>query len=85
MNWREPDGNSFQVVAKCLDISKLGMRVELDKRIAAATVVNLQSMDFRIAGVAVVKHCRAKGLKFVAGLQFAGGLEWFRASESEGG
>jgi hypothetical protein len=82
LNWLDGEGHSFQATAQVLDVSKTGMRVDLEKPIAAGTMVNLESVDFHVAGVAMVKHCRAKGLNWVAGLQFAGGLEWSRTSES---
>lgn len=83
VNWRDPSGFSHQVNGKCLDISRQGVRLELEKQIAPATMVNVQSPDFRIAGVAMVRHCARKGLGWVAGLQFAGGLEWFRAPDGD--
>lgn len=81
VNWRDGSGCSFQANARCLDISRLGVKVELDRAIEPMTLVNVQSPDFRIAGVAMVRHCNRKGLNWVAGLQFAGGLEWFRTPE----
>lgn len=83
MHWKDAQGHSHQANAKCLDISRTGIRVSLEKPVEPMTLVNLQSPDFRIAGVAMVRHCTRKGLGFEAGLQFAGGLEWFRAPEGE--
>ena len=81
--WRDHHGHSHQVTAKCVDISRTGMKVLLEKPVEPMTMVNVQSADFRIAGVAIIRHCARKGLGYVAGLQFAGGLEWFRVPGGE--
>lgn len=81
LHWRDRGGCTFQINARCLDISRTGVKLEIARAIEPLTLVNLHSPEFRIAGVAVVRHCDRKGLGWVAGLQFAGGLEWFRAPE----
>jgi len=74
LNWKTSEGFSFSATARCLDISQSGIRLELERQIATGTLVNLESPDFRIAGVAAVRHCRPKGLRFILGLEFSGGL-----------
>ena len=82
VNWRDPNGFSYQVNARIVDICRLGARLELEKNIEPMTLVHVQSQDLHLAGVAVIRHCSRKGLAWVAGLQFAGGLEWFRPQEA---
>lgn len=83
LNWRDAEGKSYQANAKCLNISRTGLRVTLDRSVPPSTLVNLHSPDFRLAGVAMVRHCKPKGLAFEAGLQFAGGLEWIKKTGEE--
>jgi hypothetical protein len=76
MHWRDAEGASFATVARCVDISAAGMKLRLDKRVATGTIVQLECSELHMVGVAVVRHCRAKGLTYEAGIQFAGGLNW---------
>lgn len=74
--WRTPEGHSFSAAAKILDISQSGLRVEVNSRPAAGAMVQVESQDLRIAGVAFVRHVVPSGLKWRVGLEFTGGLEW---------
>lgn len=76
VHWRTLEGHSFHSPGKCVNISRSGIRLELDRAIPVDTMVHVESPHFRIAGVAYVRHCVAKGIRFVAGIEFAGGLEW---------
>lgn len=76
VHWRTPDGHSFHEPAKCLDISRGGIRLALNRAVAVGTLVHLESPDFRIAGVAYVRNCVMKGTQYLAGIEFAGGLQW---------
>ncbi len=76
VHWRTAEGHSFNAPAKCVNISRGGLRLELDRAIAVDTLVNIESPEFRIAGVAHVRHCVPKGLRFVIGVEFGGGLQW---------
>jgi hypothetical protein len=55
------------------DSSSGGFCVDLDRRIAAGSTVQIESHELRIAGLAVVRHCVAKGMGYRVGLQFDGG------------
>jgi len=76
VHWRTPEGHSFHSPAKCVNISRSGLRLELDRAMPVGTMVHVESPNFRIAGVAYVRHCVPKGIRFVAGIEFAGGLQW---------
>ncbi len=76
LHWRTPDGNSIHTSGECLDISSSGMLVKIDRRVEAGTLIRVESGQFRLAGVAHVRHCRAQGLQFIAGIEYAGGLTW---------
>ena len=39
-------------------------------------MVHVESPQFRIAGVAYVRHCVSKGARCVVGVEFGGGLQW---------
>lgn len=76
LHWRTAEGHSFHLPAKCVDISRSGLSLEIERAIPVGTMVQLESPDFRIAGVAYIRHCAPKAIRFVVGIEFAGGLQW---------
>ncbi|MGC4053021.1 MAG: PilZ domain-containing protein [Paludibaculum sp.] len=76
VHWRTPEGHSFHSPARCVNISRSGIRLEVERAIPVDTMVHVESPQFRIAGVAYVRHCAAKGIRFLVGIEFGGGLEW---------
>ena len=75
-HWNSSDGRMEQTMGECLDISKTGLRVRTERRIEPGLMVQVECAQFHIVGLANVRHCRAHGLKFVVGIEFAGGLIW---------
>ena len=63
-------------MGECLDISKTGMRVRTERRIEPGLMIRVECAQFSVVGLANVRHCRAQGLKFVVGIELAGGLRW---------
>lgn len=61
---------------QCMEASAAGLRIRLEKPIPLQTVVNVQSPELRLAGSAVVRHCRKHGAVFEVGIEFLGGMEW---------
>ncbi|MBI5280133.1 MAG: PilZ domain-containing protein [Candidatus Solibacter usitatus] len=78
LHWRTPEGFTYQEVAACLDISRTGAKLELRSAIPQGTMLQLESRDLHIAGVAYVRHCKPRGMKFTVGVEFLGGMEWSR-------
>jgi len=77
LHWKDQDGLLKSTMAKAKDVSSRGLRVELDRAIALETLVNLECRELKVAGVAVVRHCRRSSVNhYTVGLEFAGGLEW---------
>jgi hypothetical protein len=74
--WRPPEGGSQAVVGRARNISVQGMLVLVDRPVEVGTLVQLESSDFRLAGIAVVRHARRQALNWLVGLEFGGGLAW---------
>lgn len=62
--------------AQILDVSESGMRVELREALARQAYVSLRADQIGLQGSASVRSCVKKGNKFIAGLEFSGGLKW---------
>ncbi|MBE0656398.1 MAG: PilZ domain-containing protein [Bryobacteraceae bacterium] len=70
INWRDASGASFGSVGKLIDVSGSGMCADIDRRIEPNTPVLVESRDARVAGTAVISHCRSKGMGYRVGIHF---------------
>jgi hypothetical protein len=74
--WQDRSGVDRVIRGKCLDISESGMRAEVPESIDRQTYVTLQCPAFALHGRASVRTCARKGMKYILGLEFSGGLQW---------
>jgi len=89
VTWANEQGSSAWQMARCVDISKTGMRLDAETPVPVRTVVRFESAELKFAGTGVVRHCTRKGLRIQIGVEFASGIEWVAPSpgdlESDGG
>jgi hypothetical protein len=83
LNWRDQMGATFGSMGRLVEVSTGGVRVDLDRRIEIGLTVQIESSDLKVAGLAVVRHCRQKGMGFRLGLQFGDGPKQIRRKPSE--
>lgn len=62
------------MLAKCLDLSEGGLRVEAPQSIPARTPVSLRAEGIQFSGNASVKHQRRQGSNYVLGLELSEAL-----------
>jgi hypothetical protein len=74
--WKDRTGEDKYVTGRSLDISASGLRVEVSHPIDKQTYVTLQCAALALHGTASVRTCARKGLKYVVGLEFSGGMKW---------
>ena len=74
--WQDKTGSDKYVNGKSLDVSTSGMRIEVAEPIDRGIYVTVQCTALDVHGRASVRSCNRKGLKFILGLEFSGGLEW---------
>ncbi len=70
ISWEDMDGLTQHSQGRCLDLSPGGLRVELKDPLHAPTRIKFHVLDTGVTGVALVRHCRRKGSKYVVGAQF---------------
>jgi hypothetical protein len=75
IHWQDRSGATFGSLGRLVDVSEGGLCADVDRRIEPATVVQIESSDARVAGLAVVRHCRQKGMGYRVGIQFTSGLK----------
>ncbi len=79
--WQDESGRDNFANVRSLDISELGLRMELRQRIALRSLVSMQSDDVRLNGTGSVRYCDSYGSRHVVGVEFLGGLRWKPAPE----
>lgn len=70
MSWEER-GQPFFAMAKCLDVSAGGLRIESPQPVPHGTAVQLNAERIKLAGTATVKHVVRRGAKYLLGLQLS--------------
>ncbi len=83
IHWSEPSGATFGCVGRCFEVSTGGMCIDIDRRIAKGSVVQIESHELKVVGLGIVRHCRQKGMGFRLGLQFSDGLKRIPERPSE--
>jgi len=76
LSWTDRNGNERLVSARVVDISENGMRVESPEPMVPGAYVNFRAERLKLQGSASVRSCKKHGTKYLAGLEFGGGLKW---------
>jgi hypothetical protein len=81
--WKDRQGIDRFINGSIIDISESGVRVELREPLEKQTYVTMQAAGLGLHGSASVKSCSRKGMKYVVGLEFSGGLKWKPKGQTE--
>jgi hypothetical protein len=76
LSWHDPRSGVHRTTAKCVDVSRSGLSIELPRPLDVRMIVNIQSPDLKISGVASVRSVRPRGMHYIVGVEFVGGLEY---------
>ena len=74
--WQDAGGGHRTAKARCLNISEMGMRIELHSPIPERQYIRVESGEYGLLGRASVRYCTREGIKWVAGLEFSNGMKW---------
>jgi hypothetical protein len=74
VTWQDRFGTPKFLLAKAIDISESGVRVELTEAVAPLTPVGVQSDRLRLACSGLVRNCVRCGAKYLVGIEFAGAI-----------
>lgn len=72
--WRDERGNDNVANAKALDVSDVGVRLEMPVPIRVQTYITMRAEKLGLHGQASVRHCSRKGSRYVIGAEFSAGL-----------
>lgn len=76
IGWKDRYGNDKFADTRSLDISELGIRIEMTEPIEQRSFVMLRNEELGLHGTASVRTCIGKGRKYVVGLEFSRGMKW---------
>jgi len=74
--WKDRQGLDKFMNGRVMDASESGIRIEVPEPLDKQTYLTLQSPSLGLHGSASVRTCTRKGMKYVVGLEFSGGLKW---------
>jgi hypothetical protein len=77
VNWRDARGENKFAIARAIDISQSGIRLQMPEAPPLHSYVMLRAGKLGLMGNASVRHClRTAASKFAVGAEFTAGLEW---------
>lgn len=71
LSWNDAQGQPKYTLAKCIDISKSGLRVESAEPVPIRANVSLRADRINISGSASVRYVARRGSKFILGLELS--------------
>lgn len=74
VSWKDSRGQVKSLLAKCLDLSAEGARLETNVPIPPRTAITLHSARYGGLGAASVRHCARQALKYLIGVEFTSAL-----------
>jgi hypothetical protein len=83
ISWEERGQPRF-ALAKCIDISETGLRIESSHPVPHGTLIQLSAERIKLAGAATVKHSVRHGGKFLLGVQLTQAIVGGKIAELEG-
>src|SRR5256885_1590856 len=80
--WQDRNGNAKFALARTLDISEAGIRVELPESVDAQKSVGIQSDRLGLSCSGLVRNCVRCGARYLVGIEFSGTVRMNRAANS---
>jgi PilZ domain len=81
--WKDRQGIDRFINGRIINVSESGIRVEVSEPLEKQTYVTLQAASLGLHGTASVRACTRKGMKYIVGLEFSGGLKWKPKGQTE--
>jgi hypothetical protein len=74
--WKDSNGGDKFANARTLNISEVGMRIEVPEPLQQCSYVTLRCDKLKLNGRASVRTCQRKGTRYLVGLEFSIGMKW---------
>lgn len=84
ISWEEEGTPSF-AIARCIDLSQEGMRIEVSKGVRPGTRVQIAAENIKFTGSASVRRSDRYGSKYMLGLQLTQAMLAGKIAEIEAG
>jgi hypothetical protein len=76
LSWIGDDSHPGACMCECIEISARGMKAVAPRAVPARTRVQFWIPAAQVRGSATVRSCRASGLKYLLGVEFAPDVRW---------
>jgi hypothetical protein len=77
VTWRDTRGDNKFAVARAIDISESGIRLQMPEAPPQHSYVMLRAAKLGLLGSASVRYCvRTAASKYAVGAEFTAGLQW---------
>ena|ERR1700685_657456 len=77
VTWRDATGENKFAIARAIDISESGIKLQMPEAPPLHTYVTLRATKLGLLGNASVRHCvRTAASKYAVGSEFTAGLRW---------
>jgi hypothetical protein len=83
ISWEER-GEPRYSLARCVDISETGIRIESSHPVRPGTMIQLAAERIQLSGAATVKHSVRHGSKYLLGIQLTRAIIGDRITQMEG-
>ena len=74
--WKDREGGDKFANARTLNVSEVGMLIEVPEPLQERSYVNLRCDKLKLNGRASVRSCQRKGSRYQVGLEFSVGMKW---------
>ncbi|MCU1339604.1 MAG: hypothetical protein JWO19_5185 [Bryobacterales bacterium] len=75
ISWKTFQGERNYALGKCLDVSELGVGLELSIRIPVGSFVRIRAYGLNLDGSATVRHIRRRDGRYFVGLELSEALQ----------
>jgi hypothetical protein len=72
--WEDERGGQHFCRAEARDVSETGLSVTIRERVPLRALVQVECLANQVKGTANVRRCEQRGLDFIVGLEFMGGM-----------
>jgi len=69
-SWQDAAGRAKFTIARALDLSETGIRIELPEPVDQRSIISVQSDRIGLAASGTVRYCNRCGSKYLVGIEF---------------
>jgi hypothetical protein len=76
ITWTGPAGEPLVMRGTCVDVSRSGVSIRTPHELKLRSYVSFRTDDGKLCGSGSVRYCSRRGVEYLLGIEFSGGLQW---------